>query len=109
MTSPASGSPPFGSSTVFVDVDKFGPTTTVASVAVLFAALTSKLALDTTAVFVTLGTAAAPTATVSVIVGSELPAFSVGACVHVTTCATAEHDQPVPVPLTYVSPAGSVS
>ena len=79
------------------------------SVAVLFAAFTSKLALDTTAVLTTLGTAAPVAATVSAIGGSELPELSVGGCVHVTTCATAPHVQPVPTPLTYVSPAGSVS
>ncbi len=82
--SPGSASPPFKSTTVFVDVERLGPTTTVTSDAVLFAALTSKLELVTDAVFVTLGTAAPVAATVKAIGGNELPELRIGGCVHVT-------------------------
>jgi len=97
------------STTLFVDVERFGPRTTVTSLAALFVALLSKLGLDTAAVFVTPGTAAAPTATVSVSTGNAAPAASGGGCEHVTSCPVAPHAHPVPVPLIYVSPAGSVS
>src|SRR5687768_2089529 len=83
--------------------------TAVTSDAVLLAALMSWLALVTVGVFVTLGTAAPVAATVIAIGGSELPGSSIGGCVHVTVCAAAEQVQPVPTPLTNVSPAGNVS
>src|SRR5262245_24115914 len=62
----------------------------------------------TVAVLVTLGTAAAPTLTVNVIVLVALAA-SGPALVQVTTWPTAEQGQPVPVPDTNVSPVGKVS
>src|SRR5438105_1508983 len=73
----------------------------------LFPVLVSP-AVETLAVLVTLGTAPAATLTVSVIlllaVATKGPAF-----VQVTTCATAEQLQPVPVPDTNPSPVGYVS
>ena len=70
----------------------------------------SKLALETTAVLTTFGTAAPVAATVSASGGSELPEFK-------RRRMRARDDlrrrrrtsNPVPTPLTYVSPAGSVS
>ena len=91
--------------TLFVDVERLGPRTTVTSDAVLFAALMSWLKLVTVAVFVTLGKAAPLAATVSAIGGNELPGSSSGGCVHVTVCPEAPQLQPVPTPLTNVSPA----
>jgi hypothetical protein len=61
------------------------------------------------AVFVTLGTAEAATATTSVIDGPMLDALITLEFVHVTVAPASEHVQPVPVALTNVSPAGSVS
>ncbi len=107
--SPGSGSPPLESTTVFVEVDRFGPTTTVVSLAALFAALESKLALATVAVFVTFGTAAPAAVTVNVSCGSDAPGSSGGGCVHVTFCPDAEQPQPVPAPDTKPRPAGNVS
>ena len=53
--------------------------------------------------------ALAATFTFSVMVDVPLVAIGVDVSVQVTACPTALHDQPVPVPLTNVRPAGSVS
>ena len=81
--------------------------TVVTSDDVLFALFVSPV-VATVAVFVTLGTAAAATLTVNVIV---LVAFDANgpAFVHVTTCTTALQVQPWPVPDTKANPAGNVS
>src|SRR5438552_12997266 len=64
--------------------------------------------VETLAVLVTLGTAPAATLTVNVIV--LLPVAANGpASVQVTTRATGEQLQPVPVPDTNPSPGGNVS
>src|ERR1700746_2378295 len=82
--------------------------TVVRSEEELLAALLSPV-VDTLAVLVTLGTAAAPTLTVKVML--LLPLFpAMGpAFVQVTTCALAARLHTVPVPLTKPSPVGSVS
>jgi hypothetical protein len=49
------------------------------------------------------------TLTVSVIAGNAADAAIAAELVHVTTCAAALHDQPLPVAVAYVSPAGRVS
>src|SRR5204863_1467852 len=84
--------------------------TTVDELLPVLAAASSDLL--TLAVFVTLGTAAAPTVTVNVIAGAEAPAAMVfpAGRVQVTACPTAlQAVHPVPVPETKVSPAGKVS
>ena len=73
----------------------------------LFAPFVSPV-VDTVAVFITLGTAAAATLTVNVIVLMALAANG-PAFVHVTTCPAALQFQPWPVPDTKPSPAGNVS
>src|SRR5215470_417588 len=81
--------------------------TVVRSDAVLLAALLSPL-VETLAVLVTEGTAAAATLTVRVIV--LLPFAPMGpAFVQVTTCTAAVQLHPVPTPDTNPNPAGSVS
>ena len=66
-------------------------------------------AVETLAALVTLGTAAGATPTVSVIVLMVLlPAMGPG-LVQVTTWPLAEQLQPVPVPLTKLSPVGKLS
>ena len=82
--------------------------TVVTSEEELLAALLSP-AVDTLAVLVTEGTAAAPTLTVRVMLLVSLFPASGPAFVQVTTCALAEQLHPVPVPLTKPSPVGSVS
>src|SRR5260370_1211783 len=49
------------------------------------------------------------TFTFSVMVDAPLAAIGVAESVQVTACPLAMHDQPVPIPLANVSPAGSVS
>ena len=61
------------------------------------------------ATLVTLGTAAAATATVRVIGLPDAPAAMTVVLVQVTTWPAAEQVQPVPVPDTKVRPAGNVS
>ncbi len=92
-----------------VEVDRSDPTTVVGSVAELLAGARSTLALDTCAVLATDGIAAAPTATVRVMSGNDCPGSRNGGCVQVTSCPAAVQLQPVPVPDTKLSPAGSVS
>jgi len=81
----------------------------VVTVLLSFVATWSKVVLATVAVLVTLGAAAAPTATVSVIAGRVAPLATGPAVVQVTAWPEALHVQPVPVPETYVSPEGKVS
>ena len=82
--------------------------TPVDAVAVLLPAFGSAVAADTTAVSVS-EAAWAGAVTVTVIVGAVAPVAS-EALVHVTdTLPLLTHDQPVPVALTKVMPAGSVS
>ncbi len=79
--------------------------TTVASSPVLLETFRS-LWFETVTRFVTPGKAAGPTATVSVMVLEAPPSTGPG-FVQVTSCSSAEQDQPVPVPETYVNPGGS--
>jgi hypothetical protein len=65
--------------------------------------------VETLAVLVTLGIAAAPTLTVKVMVLLPLLPAMGPAFVQVTTCALAEQLQPVPVPETKPRPVGNVS
>src|SRR5215471_2779826 len=83
------------------------PFTVVGSEDELFAPFASPV-VETVAVLITLGTAAAATLTVNVI---ALGAFTASGplFVHVTTCRAAPQVQPVPVPDTKPSPVGSVS
>src|SRR4051794_37734686 len=70
----------------------------------------SKVVFDATvAVFVTLGAADAPTATVSVMAGRIVPLVTGPERVQVTVPLAFVQVQPVPVAETYVSPAGRVS
>src|SRR5215467_5045885 len=88
-------------------MDRSGAVIVVRSDAVLLAALLSPL-VDTLAVLVTEGTAAAATLTVRVIV--LLPFAPMGpAFVQVTTCTAAVQLHPVPTPDTNPNPAGNVS
>jgi hypothetical protein len=82
--------------------------TVVGSDDVLLAGFESVTGLETVAVLVTDGAAAAATPTVKVIVLDPADA-SPPAAVHVITWPDAEHDQPAPVPETNDRPAGSVS
>src|ERR1700739_2055291 len=82
--------------------------TVVRSEEELLAALLSPV-VETLAVLVTEGTAAAPTLTVRVMVLLALFPARGPAFVQVTTCALAEQLHPVPVPETKPSPLGSVS
>jgi hypothetical protein len=82
--------------------------TVVRSEEELLAALLSPV-VETLAVLVTLGIAAAPTLTVKVMVLLPLLPAMGPAFVQVTTCALAEQLQPVPVPETKPRPVGNVS
>src|SRR5215471_6749094 len=81
--------------------------TVVGSEDELFAPFESPV-VETVAVLITLGTAAAPTLTVNVIVVGALTA-SGPLFVHVTACWAAPQVQPCPVPDTNPSPVGRVS
>ena len=76
---------------------------------VLLAVLLSVHVQATTAVLVMLAAALAATFTFSVITEVALVASGVAALTQVTSCPAALHVHPVPVPLTNVRPAGSVS
>ena len=73
----------------------------------LFAALVSP-AYDTVALFVTVGAAALPIATTSVMV-LLVPAASAPALVHVTICPATEQFHPLPAAETNVRPLGNGS
>src|SRR5688572_25866832 len=97
------------STTLFVDVERFGSIVVVGSVSVLLAALRSKLGEVTVTLLVTEAAADGSTFTTMFSAGNDAPALSVGAWVHVTTCATAVQLQPVPLKELNVRPAGNVS
>ena len=82
--------------------------TVVRSEELLFPALVS-FAVETLAVLVTEGTAAAATLTVNVIDPAAVPAPSGPAFVQVTTCTAAVQLHPVPTPDTNPNPVGNVS
>src|ERR1700722_13947293 len=82
-------------------------TATGPSTALLLAGFGSP-GVTTYAVLVTAGCAAVPSSTVSV-AALVAPGAIGPALAQLTTWATAVHDQPVPAPLVYDTPAGSVS
>src|SRR4051794_29782976 len=91
-------------------VRSVGSVTALVTLLLLSVASGSKVVFEETeAVLVTLGAAATPTATVSVMAGSVVPLVTGPARVQVTVPLAFAQVHPVPVAETYVSPVGSVS
>ena len=90
-------------------VRSVGSVTAFVTLLLSFVETWSKVVPETVAVFVTLGAAAAPTVTVSVMAFIVAPLATGPALVQVTTPLALLQVQPVPVAETYVSPAGRVS
>jgi hypothetical protein len=85
-----------------------GALTGVVTLPVLLVALPSPV-VETVAAFSTLGAAAAPTSTVSVMAGSDAPLATGPGVEQLTVPAACEQVHPVPVADTKVSPAGRMS